>query len=121
METEFEAPGLIDSLESHPLDGFDDLDFGLVVMDRSGIVLAYNRSESERSGLSPENVIGEHFFQSVGPCTNNYMVAQRYLDEPDLDAIVDYVFTFKMSPTPVKLRLLSRAGSDRQYLAVIDR
>jgi hypothetical protein len=31
---------------------------------------------------------------------------------------LDYVFTFRMAPTPVRLRLLARAGSLRQYLAV---
>jgi hypothetical protein len=28
------------------------------------------------------------------------------------------VFTYRMAPTPVRLRLLARQGSPRQYLAV---
>ena len=44
-------------------------------------------------------------------------MAQRYEDEPELDAYVDYVFTYIMKPTPVKLRLLALPGRSR-YLVV---
>jgi len=43
----------------------------------------------------------------VGPCTNNYLVAQRFLDCDELDEQLDYVFTFRMAPTPVRLRMLA--------------
>jgi photoactive yellow protein len=97
-------------------------------MDRNGQVLGYNRAESELSGLPVGAVIGRNFFVEVGPCTNNYLVAQRYADAGgpdaggdgagDLDEQLDYVFTYRMAPTPVRLRLLARRGSSRQYLAV---
>jgi photoactive yellow protein len=114
----FDDAGLLDALESASLDDIDDLPFGLIVMDRAARVLGYNAAESRLSGLPPEGVLGRNFFVDVGPCTNNYLVAQRYTDQPDLDEQLDYVFTFKMAPTPVRLRLLARAGSPRQYLAV---
>lgn len=114
----FSDAGLLDALESVSLDDIDDLPFGLIVMDRAARVLGYNAAESRLSGLSPQGVLGRNFFVDVGPCTNNYLVAQRYADQPDLDEQLDYVFTFKMAPTPVRLRLLARAGSPRQYLAV---
>jgi hypothetical protein len=63
-------------------------------------------------------VTGRNFFADIGPCTNNFLVAQRYADSDELDEQLDYVFTFRMAPTPVRLRLLARAGSLRQYLAV---
>ena len=68
-------------------------------------------------------VVGRNFFVEVGPCTNNYLIAQRFHDaavDPatDQDEHMDYVFTYRMSPTPVRLRLLARRGSARQYLAV---
>jgi hypothetical protein len=44
-------------------------------------------------------------------------VAFRFENEPVLDAIIDYVFTFRMKPTAVKLRLLRQNGR-RMYLAV---
>jgi photoactive yellow protein len=119
---EFTDPGLLDTLEAAPLDGFDEFAFGLIVMDRSGRVIGYNQAESQLSGLPVPEVTGRNFFVEVGPCTNNYLVAQRYQDQAseqgELDEQLDYVFTYRMAPTPVRLRLLARKGSSRQYLAV---
>jgi hypothetical protein len=66
-------------------------------------------------------VTGRNFFVDIGPCTNNYLVARRYADGGELDEQLDYVFTFRMAPIPVRLRLLAREGSPRQYLAVLPR
>jgi photoactive yellow protein len=115
---QFGDPGLLDALESGPVDRIDDLAFGLIVMDRDGGVIGYNQAESELSGLPVDEVAGRNFFVEVGPCTNNYLIAQRYQDSEELDEQLDYVFTYRMSPTPVRLRLLARRGSARQYLAV---
>lgn len=109
---------LLDLLEATPLERIDELDFGLIAMDRGGEVLAYNAFESQRAGIARERVIGRNFFVDIGPCTNNYMVAERFRSGEDLDEEMDYVFTLRMSPTPVTLRLLAHTGSPRQYLAV---
>lgn len=118
MNSDFDDPDLLDVLEASAMEAFDDLDFGVITMDRSGDVIGYNTYESERAGIPQVKVLGRNFFETVGPCTNNYLVRQRYLDEPDLDDSLDFVFTLRMAPTPVRLRLLARAGSERQYLAV---
>jgi photoactive yellow protein len=115
---QFGDPALLGALESVSPGGIDDLGFGLIVMDRDGRVTGYNRAESELSGLPVSEVTGRNFFIEVGPCTNNYLIAQRYQDSEDLDEQLDYVFTYRMAPTPVRLRLLARRGSSRQYLAV---
>jgi photoactive yellow protein len=114
----FDDPDLLSALESVPLAEIDAIGFGLIVMDRDGTVLGYNQRESRLSGLPPAGVAGRNFFTDVGPCTNNYLVAQRYADSDELDEPLDYVFPFRMAPTPVRLRLLARKGSQRQYLAV---
>ena len=124
---QFGDPGLLDALESVPVDRIDDVGFGLIVMDRDGRVTGYNQAESRLSGLPVDEVTGRNFFVEVGPCTNNYLIAQRFHDAAgdeaapdgaDLDEQLDYVFTYRTSPTPVRLRLLARRGSARQYLAV---
>jgi photoactive yellow protein len=119
---QFGDPGLLDALESVPVDRIDDIGFGLILMDRDGGVTGYNQAESKLSGLPVDQVAGRNFFVEVGPCTNNYLIAQRYQDcavqDQELDEQLDYVFTYRMSPTPVRLRLMARRGSDRQYLAV---
>jgi photoactive yellow protein len=118
----FADPGLLDTLEATPVDGLDAFGFGLVVMDRDGRVTGYNQAESQLSGLPVNEVVGRNFFVEIGPCTNNYLIAQRFHDCTDqnqgLDEELDYVFTYRMSPTPVRLRLLARPGSARQYLVV---
>lgn len=114
----FDDPDLLTQLEAAPPGAIDAAGFGLIVMDRTGTVAEYSAAESRLSGLPPERVIGRSFFVDVAPCMNNYLVAERYTDGGDLDEQLDYVFTFRMAPTPVRLRLLARQGSSRQYLAV---
>ena len=105
-------------LEEFPPHRIDEIGFGLIVMNRAGDVVGYNAFESKQSGLSVDRVMGRNFFSDVGPCTNNYLIAQRFLDCDQLDEQLDYVFTYRMAPTPVRLRLMANAGSARQYLAV---
>ena len=51
---------------------------------------------------------------------NNFMVAQKFLDASEaarpLDESLDFVLTWRMRPTPVKLRLLSHPDIGLQYL-----
>jgi photoactive yellow protein len=120
----FSDPGLLGALEGAPAEALDDLVFGLIAMDRHGVVLHYNADESRRSGLSPERVVGRDFFRSVGPCADHPRVAGRFVEAArtgrTLDEELDFTFTFRMRLSPVRLRLLAAAGSPRQYLAVRD-
>ena len=79
---------------------------------------ADNLAEGRLSGLAAANVVGRNFFSSVAPCTNNFLVAYRFETEPVLDDTIDYVFTFRIKPTAVKLRLLKQTARRRMYLAV---
>lgn len=114
----FSAPDLLDWLEQATPAALDTLPFGVIGLAADGTVTAYNAAEAALSGLTPSRVIGRNFFTSVGPCTNNFMVAHRFATEPVLDEIVDYVFTFYIAPLPVRLRLLKRPGARFAYLAV---
>ena len=87
-------------------------------MAPDGTVERYNAAEARLSGLSAARVVGRHFFTSVAPCTNNFMVAHRFETEPEIDAAIDYVFTFRLAPLKVRLRLLRRQDAARMYLAV---
>ncbi len=111
-------PDLAKALDELAAEALDRLDFGVVRMDRAGRVTAYNSAEAEVSGLASADVVGQDFFVQVAPCTNNYLVAQRFRDEDELDGLIDYIFTFRMLPTPVRLRMLKRPDSPHQYLVV---
>jgi photoactive yellow protein len=118
MDWSFTEPGLLDRLEAADDAALDAIPFGVVAMAPDGTVTSYNMAESRLSGLTPAKVVGRHFFSAVAPCTNNFMVAHRFETEPALDAVIDYVFTFAMQPTKVRLRLLRQPGRRRNYLAV---
>ena len=96
----------------------DRLPFGVVGLTPEGIVDVYNQTEARLAGLNRDDVLGTSFFLSVAQCMNNFLVAQRFEDEDEIDAIVPYVLTFKMRPTPVRLRLLKRADHPRRYLLI---
>jgi len=114
----FEHPDALAWLERAGDDAFDALDLGVIAMDSAGIVVAYNSTECRDSGLSKERVIGRRFFDDVAACMNNFMVSERYAVEPELDETIAYVFTMKMRPRRVQLRLLKSAVAVRQYMLV---
>jgi photoactive yellow protein len=112
------ATSSIRDIEGAPGEQLDALPFGVIGFGADGNVEFYSAAESRMAGLSPERVLGKHVFTAVAPCMNNYLVAQRFEDEPELDATIDYVLTLRMRPTPVKLRMLQSAGAARRYVLV---
>jgi photoactive yellow protein len=108
----------IDQLESLGDEGRDALSFGVVGFDRETVVDAYNALESEMSGLAVRDVMGAPFFEATAQCMNNFMVAQRFEDESELDAVIPYVLTLRMRPTPVRMRLLATASIVRRYILI---
>jgi photoactive yellow protein len=96
----------------------DALPYGVIGIDRATVAQIYNRTESQMAGLSPDKVLGTAFFDNVAQCMNNFMVAQRFEDEPELDAIVPFVLTLRMRPTPVQLRLLAAADAPLRFILI---
>lgn len=119
MKMDFNEPDLLDMLDSATDTELDALDFGVIKTDRNAIVVGYNQTESAGAGIRPERVLGEHLFTAVAPCTNNYLVASRFEEEDALDATLDYVFTLRMRPTPVRLRLLKGPRHAHMYMLVL--
>ena len=109
------APERLDAADDAFLDG---LMFGVVGLSTKGEVEVYNTTAAHYGGIKREHVLGQPFFLAVGACMNNFLVAQRFEDEELLDTVLDYVLTYRMRPTPVKLRLLKRPGSQRRYLLI---
>ncbi len=86
-------------------------------LDRENMVEFYNAHEERYSGLPRGIVVGRHFFSDVAPCMNNYLVAER-LAETQLDVTLPYVLTFRMRPTPVRLRLLRAVEASRRWVLI---
>ena len=118
----FDQPDILQSLETLDAEALDALDFGVIGFDKDTVVQRYNRTESQMAGLSPDRVLGNALFTTVAPCMNNFLVAQRFedvaADGSELDAVIDYVFTLRMRPSKVKLRLLSSPDVSLRYVIV---
>ena len=106
------------NLDAMSDEDLDALEYGVVKMDLSGNVTGYNKAESDAAGFTKDRVLGRNFLEEVAPCTNNFMVAERFRSEDELSDEIDYVFTLRMRPTPVKLQMLKSASSSSMYLIV---
>jgi photoactive yellow protein len=116
MSKNFDSPDILVWLNEQQDDALDKLNFGIVKMNFTGQVIFYNQEESVIAGVSKENAIGKHFFTQVAPCTNNFLVAEKFKNAV-LDEQVQYIFTYITQPIPVLLRLVKGTG-DYQYLLV---
>jgi photoactive yellow protein len=105
-------------LRNMPPGDCDQLPFGLIGLDASGIARVYNATEARMAGLAPDTVLGASFFNAVAQCMNNYLVAQRFEDEAELDTIIPYVLTLRMRPTPVRMRLLASPSAPLRYILI---
>lgn len=115
----FEGIGLAD-LAAMDAAALDRLPFGVVGFDAQGLVAHYNAAEAQAAGLDARAVIGVAFFDAVAQCMNNFMVAQRFIDEPELDDIIPYVLTLRMRPTRVRLRMIAASAEPLNFI-LIDR
>jgi photoactive yellow protein len=109
---------LLSELQQMSSEEVDQLPFGVVGLSSDGLVEVYNAVESRLAGLPADTVMGTPFFLGVAQCMNNYMVAQRLMDEAKLDTTLPYILTFRMRPTPVTLRLLKSDESARSYVLI---
>ncbi|MBO0930833.1 photoactive yellow protein [Fibrella aquatilis] len=113
----FSDPHLLDWLEHQTNGQLDEAPFGVVRMSRDGVVIAYCKSESHITGITPEYAVGKYYFTQIAPCANNFLVAAKYA-QPTLDEELDYVLTYVSQPTKVRLRLLKSPSSKYQYFLV---
>lgn len=100
-------------------DALDRLPYGVIGLSSDGMVEIYNATESKLAGLPASRVLGGNFFNNIAQCMNNFMVAQRFLDEPEMDATIDFVLTLRMRPTPVKLRLLQSKAFALHFVLIL--
>jgi photoactive yellow protein len=118
----FDQPDIHADIEALDDDELDRLDFGVIGFDAASEVRRYNAFESKIAGLAAPRVLGSALFTVVAPCMNNYLVAQRFEDAAasggSLDATIDYVFTLRMRPVKVVLRLLASPHQLLRYVLV---
>jgi photoactive yellow protein len=71
METiDFNSPNLASQIERLSQDELDHLPFGVILLDRDGIVMFYSETEGRQSGYAPRSPLGQNFFE-VSRCMNS--------------------------------------------------
>jgi photoactive yellow protein len=87
----------------------EKLPFGVVKVDDNGAVQLYNKyNYTEFADFKGASVIGKNYFTEVAPCSNNFIFSGRFkrgVSMNDLDMVFDYVFTYKLAPTKVRVHL----------------
>ncbi len=116
------APNLADWLDQADDERLNALAFGVIGIDADGKTCRYSDYEARMAGFDPADVLGRHFFEEIGICMNNGLVAKRFADaqtkQEELDALIDYVLAFRSRRTPVKIRMLSSPRSSVRYLLI---
>ncbi len=106
-----DAPDMLARLDGLSPDLLDELPFGVIGFDADGLIRRYNRYEVTCAHFAAADVIGQHVFEELAPCFNNYLVAGVFDDAQATGAPLDhnmpYVLTFRMKPTPCTIRLLA--------------
>ncbi|MGY2048486.1 PAS domain-containing protein [Methylobacterium sp. JK268] len=70
-DLDFDRPDLARAVEGLGPDGIDALPFGVIRLDRQGIVCLYNATERAQSGSGAHPRLGRHFFSEVAPCMDD--------------------------------------------------
>lgn len=87
----------------------DKLAFGVVKVEDDGTIILYNKYNYDHfADFKGVNVVGKNYFTEVAPCSNNFIFSGRFkrgLASGDLNTLFDYVFTYKLTPTKVRVHL----------------
>ncbi|HEX7154675.1 MAG TPA: PAS domain-containing protein [Thermoanaerobaculia bacterium] len=109
QKIEVDAESIIHEIGRLGPEELDALPFGAIQLDRSGTILAYNRTEERFAGLRREDVIGKNFFSDVAPCTRVrrfFGAFQEGIERRSLNEVFDFLFNFKSGPREVRIRMI---------------
>lgn len=105
----------------------DALPVGVVVLDREGRVVHYNKYEEELARRRREDVLGKRFFVEVAPCMNVREMGLRFAEEigrVPIDVTIEFEFPFPFLDVPrdvrVRLRSFEVGGEPYGFLLIED-
>lgn len=104
MNLNFVAESTLNGLENLDQSKADQLDHGVVKVDKDGTIQIFNDYESKLSGCDKNAVLGKNFFTEVAPCTNNRLFYGKFksgVEAGELELKIPYTFTYKMRPANV--------------------
>ncbi len=119
------GPASTDRLSLHLLsdEELDLLPFGVIGLDRNGIIVRYNRAEARLARLDRALVLGQSFFEKVAPCTNNPEFRGRFealAADPDGPRSVSFpfVFGFRFGTQDVMIEIVRTPSASLLFVCV---
>lgn len=97
-------------------EALDELPYGVITLDRRGLVLRYNQAEAAFARRAQGRTVGMNFFADVAPCTNVQAFKGRFDDfaahhDSGVDRF-DFSFAFRWGRHDVSITLLRKAEHD---------
>lgn len=120
----YEGIDLAEVIPRIPRKGRDRMPFGIIELDLSGIIVAYNMGEAKISGRNPKDMIGRHFFDDIAPCTKTPDFYGRFkagVEKGSLNARFDYIFAHQMDPITVRVTMITSQLDDQTRVLVLIR
>jgi photoactive yellow protein len=120
IETVFTPDAIDRASEGYDIDG---LPFGVVVVDRTGVIVEYNAYEESLAGRRAADVVGKNFFTDVATCTSVRAFAGRFAEWIDSDrtqlAPFEFVFPFRRGAQRVTILFVRLTfESDRATICI---
>lgn len=120
----FEQDDIANVLSTLDEEQIDDLAFGMITLDRNGMILQYNAAEGAITGRDPKETLGKNFFKDVAPCTNTDEFFGRFkkgVASGDLNVMFEYTFDYNMAPTRVRVHMKNAPGSAEKFWVLVKR
>jgi photoactive yellow protein len=118
----FESVNLAELLPRIPDSIKNNLPFGLVRLDMTGVILEYNMAEGELTGVDPKWALGKNFFDEVAVCTKTPAFYGRFVEgvkKGFVNAVFEYLFDHAAVATKVKVHMFSMPDSKGQKSVMI--
>lgn len=110
-------------LDSRSDSELDSLPFGVIALDRAGVVYRYNLYESRFARFDRNQVLGRAFFAEIAPCTRVEAFEGRFTRfadqaEPGRVERFDFVFDFKFGAQEVSVEIVRPVRGELFYLLI---
>lgn len=101
----------------------DTLPFGVIGIDRDGVIRKYNLAEARFARLDRADVLRKAFFTEIAPCTNTPEFRGRFVefirDGNQAPAVrFSYVFDFRFGAQEVEIELVRSASRELFFLCI---
>jgi photoactive yellow protein len=90
---DFETKNLAVAIEALTAEEIDQLPFGVIGIDREGVVRVFSQAEAKLSGYGARPALGKVFFTDIAPCMANGNFKGR-IDKARAAGALSISFTF---------------------------